>query len=144
MTNPWPVLMVIVFGMAVVIGLLMVIALWRARTFSDPNSLDQPGKYAEGYWLNKGISLGLVLGMALGLPLGLATDNIAIGVALGPGFGLSLGAAIGSAWERQHQNEIRPLTDSERRARSRAALIGVIALVLGMAAFAIVLPTVLR
>ena len=141
--NPYPTLMVLVFGLISVIGLLIV-ALWRARTISALSSTSQTGQYAEGYWLNKGISLGLVLGLALGLPLGLALENIAIGAAVGSGCGLSIGVAIGSAWERQHQNEIRPLTDSERRARSRAASIGVVALLLGVATFAIVLLTVVR
>jgi hypothetical protein len=123
-------------GLVVVIGLVIVAALWRARTVAGPDSQNRTGKYPEGYWQSMGISLGLVIGMAIGLPLGIAMDNIAIGTALGPGFGASL--------EQKHRHEIRPLTESERRTRSRAVLIGVVALLLGVAAFALVLLIAIR
>jgi hypothetical protein len=129
-------------GLVVVIGLIIVVALWRARTVPGLDS--QTGKRPEGYWQSLGISLGLVMGMAIGLPLGIAMDNIAIGVALGPGFGLSIGVAIGAALEQRHKHEVRPLTDDERRARSRAALIGVVTLIVGVAALALVLMITAR
>jgi hypothetical protein len=128
--------------LAGVIGLVIVVALWRVRTADGPDS--QTGKRPEGYWQSLGISLGLVLGMAIGLPLGIAMDNIAIGMALGPGFGLSIGVAIGAALEQKHKHELRPLTESERRAPSRATLIGIGALVLGLAALIVVLLVILQ
>jgi hypothetical protein len=131
-------------GLVVVIGLVIVAALWRARTVAGPDSQNRTGKYPEGYWQSMGISLGLVIGMAIGLPLGIAMDNIAIGTALGPGFGLAIGAGIGASLEQKHRHEIRPLTESERRTRSRAVLIGVVALLLGVAAFALVLLIAIR
>jgi hypothetical protein len=132
-------LLLVGLGVVVMIGLFIVAALWRVHTASGPDSQNQTRKYSEGYWLNMGIGLGLVMGMALGLPLGIAMDNIAIGIALGPALGLSIGVAIGTALQQKHRHETRPLTDSEQRTRSRAVLIGVIALALGVAAFALVL-----
>jgi hypothetical protein len=129
-------------GLVVVIGLVIVAAWWRVRPASGPDS--QTSKRPEGYWQSLGISLGLVMGMAIGLPLGIALDNIAIGIALGPGFGLAIGVAIGAGLEQRHKHELRPLTESERRARSRATLIGIGALVLGLAALVIVLLAILQ
>lgn len=138
-TSLWILLMAL--GLVVVIGLVVVAALSHARTASDPDS--QTTKRPEGYWQSMGISLGLVIGMALGLTLGIATDNMTLGIALGPGFGLAIGVAIGTALEKKHKHEIRPLTEAERRARSRATLIEIGALILGLAALVVVLLVVL-
>jgi hypothetical protein len=138
-TSLW--ILLVALSIAVVVGLLIVAALWRVRTASGPAA--QTAKRPEGYWQSMGISLGLVMGMAIGLPLGIAMDDMAIGIALGPGIGLSIGVAIGAGLEQQHKHELRPLTESEKRARSRATLLGIGALVLGLAALVVVLLAVI-
>jgi hypothetical protein len=122
-------LMLIVLALVVGLGSLLVAMQARAGQAAQR---DGQRHYPQGHWMGVGISIGLVIGMGLGLPMGLAMDNIAIGVALGPGMGLSIGVAIGVALERKHKDEIRPLTDAERKARSWGAWLGVAFLLLGV------------
>jgi len=63
-----------------------------------------PG-YPEGYWSGQGLGIGIAIGAGLGAALG----NVAIGV----GIGVAIGVAIGSNMEKQHKDEIRPITDEE-------------------------------
>lgn len=87
------------------------------------------GKYPKGHYLG----LGIALGIALGLPLGIAMDNPGLGTALG----LPLGLALGAAWERQHENELRPLTEREHKIKSRVMWLLLGLVVLGLVVFTI-------
>jgi len=45
---------------------------------------------------------------------------------------VALGAAIGSALEQKHKDEIRPMTDVERKTRSWGVSLGLVILSLGV------------
>ena len=122
-------LMIIVLALVVGIGLLLVAMQARA---GQAVQRDGQRQYPQGHWMGVGISIGSVIGMGLGLPIGLAMDKIAIGVALGPGIGVALGAAIGSALEQKHKDEIRPLTDAERKTRLWGVFLGLVIMSLGV------------
>ncbi len=85
------------------------------------------GKYAEGHYLG----LGMALGLLVGLPLGLALGNIAFG----PGLGLPVGLAIGSAWEKKHAAELRPMSEAEKKMKTRILILTMALLMLGVVAF---------
>jgi hypothetical protein len=89
------------------------------------------GKYPKGHY----IGLGVALGIAVGLPIGIAMDNIA----LGPAIGLPIGLAIGAAWEKEHKDELRPLTEREEKLQQRVIAGLAVLLIAGIAAFLIVL-----
>ncbi len=79
------------------------------------------------------MSIGVCLGIALGcIPsmAGLLSDAMSPLVGIGPAIGLGLGLAIGSALEQRHKDELRPLTEGERRTRTRLTAIGLGALAL--------------
>jgi hypothetical protein len=84
------------------------------------------GKNPKGHY----IGMGMALGIAIGLPIGIALDNIA----LGPAIGLPIGLAIGSAWEKQHEDELRPRTEREEKLQRRAMAGLVVLLIAGIAA----------
>jgi len=88
-----------------------------------------PG-YPKGYWTNQGMGSGIAIGAGLGAALG----NIAIGVAIG----VAIGAAIGSNLEKQHKDEIRPITDEEKELQKQATLFSVGILLVGVVVFAII------
>jgi hypothetical protein len=126
---------------AVTVGVI-VIAMRAARQAGSNQSSGlaaEQGKYPEGSWLGKGISIGIVLGAGFGVAIGTAMDNLALGIALGPAMGLPIGVAIGSSWEQQHKDEIRPLTEDERRMRRITTFAGVAILAIGVLAFAAIL-----
>ena len=87
-----------------------------------------PG-YPKGHWMNQGIGIGIALGAGIGVAMG----NIAIGVAIG----VAIGAAIGSRLEKQHKDEIRPITDEEEKLRKQSILVGISTMILGIVVFAV-------
>jgi hypothetical protein len=70
------------------------------------------GKRPQGYWVSIGISLGIMFGVAIGLAL----EDLAIG--------------IGAALEQKNKDDIRPLTEQEKKRRSLGILIGLATLFL--------------
>jgi hypothetical protein len=125
--------------MTVVVIIAAMRAARQARTTQSSGLAAQQGKYPEGHWLGMGISIGIVLGAGFGVAIGTAMDNLALGIALGPAMGLPIGVAIGSRWEQQHKDEIRPLTEDERRIRRFTTVAGVAILAIGVLAFAAIL-----
>ena len=87
-----------------------------------------PG-YPENYWTGQGLGMGIAIGAGLGAALG----NVAIGV----GIGVAIGAAIGSSLEKQHKDEIRPITDEEKELQKQATIFSVGILLIGIVIFAI-------
>jgi len=73
-------------------------------------------KHRQGYWMGIGISIGIALGAAFG-PI---FDNFGVGI----GIGVAIGAGIGSALEQRHKDELRPLTEQEKKRQRRVILIG--------------------
>lgn len=89
-----------------------------------------PG-YPENYWKGQGLGIGIAIGAGIGVALG----NVAIGV----GIGVAIGAAIGTNLEKQHKDEIRPMTDEEKELQKQATLFSVGILFVGIVVFAIIL-----
>jgi hypothetical protein len=88
-----------------------------------------PG-YPENYWTGQGIAIGIAIGAGIGTALG----NIAIGV----GVGVAIGAAIGSSLEKQHKDEIRPMTDEEKELQKQTTIFTVGILLVGIVVFIII------
>ena len=79
--------------------------------------------------MNKGIGIGI----AIGTGIGVAMKNIAIGV----GVGAAIGAAIGSSLEKKHKDEIRPLTEAEKKLKTQSIMFTVGILLTGVVVFLI-------
>lgn len=73
-------------------------------------------KYPKGHWMAVGISIGVAIGVAMG-PL---FDNIGIGIAIG----VAIGSGIGAALEQKNKDNIRPLTEQERKRQKWSVVIG--------------------
>jgi uncharacterized membrane protein YidH (DUF202 family) len=89
-----------------------------------------PG-YPENYWKGQGLGMGIAIGAGIGAALG----NVAIGV----GIGVAIGAAIGSSLEKQHKDEIRPITDEEKELQRQVNIFTVGILLIGVVVFAVIL-----
>ena len=144
MTNIYLTAIGVAFGiLGAVLGMLALVVAARAARQTPgkrtPDLAAQQDKYPEGHWLGVGMAIGIALGAGLGVPIGIALDNLALGLALGPGMGVAIGVAIGSALEQRHKDEIRPLTEHERRTRTGATTAGVLILAIGMMALAAIL-----
>ena len=85
-----------------------------------------PG-YPKGHWIGQGIGIGIAIGTAIGVALG----NIAIGV----GIGVAIGTAIGSGLEKQHKDEIRPITEEEKIMKRQSILFAVGTMMVGLIVF---------
>jgi hypothetical protein len=126
---------VLVTLIAVLAVLLAIRRMRQARSSQSPDPVEGQGGYPEGHWMGVGLGIGIALGVGVAVPIGIATGNLGLGLALGPGIGLAIGVAIGSGLEQRHRDEIRPLSDRERRSRVYAtialagvALLGLVAL----------------
>lgn len=120
---------VLIMGLIAVI--VLVLGVFAATKIKKQKEIRKkyPG-YPEGYWTNQGMGTGIAIGAGLGAALG----NIAIGVAIG----VAIGAAIGSSLEKQHKDEIRPITDEEKELRRQAVLFSVGTLLFGFVVFVII------
>ena len=89
------------------------------------------GKHPGGYYMSRWMSVGI----AIGIPIGIALDLFPVGI----GIGLAIGVAIGTAKEKEHKDELRPLTEEERELTRKTlyALLGLLllGLIAGVAAF---------
>ncbi len=136
MTSVYPLAAVALLAVLIGVGIAIVVVMARTARRSQVNQsvdLEDPqGGYPEGHWMGIGISVGLLIGMALGMAMGIATDSVSTGIALGPAMGVAIGVAIGAGLEQRHKDEIRPLTEDERRSRSRLMWVGVAALAVGL------------
>jgi len=88
-----------------------------------------PG-YPKGHWMSQGIGIGIAIGAGIGVAMG----NIAIGIAIG----VAIGAAIGSGLEKQHKDEVRPITEEEEKIRKQSLLFVISTLLLGLMAFVVI------
>ncbi|WP_135606725.1 hypothetical protein [Methanococcoides sp. NM1] len=123
--------LLIVLGFIAVVILLvgMILSIGVKKSADDGQSSVM---YPKGYWLGKGIALGLLLCVPLGLGAGILTGNVGLGIALGPAFGMGFGSAIGSILEKKHKNNIRPLTEEEKRLQRTLVVFTISLLVLGV------------
>lgn len=113
--------------MLLILALIIIIAVAAIPVFKvNREEYRRTGQHPKGHYLG----LGMAFGIAFGLPMGIAIGNIA----LGPAMGLPIGLAIGAAWEKQHEDELRPRTEREERMQ-RFVLAGLIVLLIaGVAA----------
>jgi hypothetical protein len=130
--QPFTLLAIFTFGLIVVgLGIVVIATLRKARADQGPAAL---GKQPQGYWMGIGIAFGLPIGYLLAFVMGVLMDETSSFVAIGPALGGGLGVAIGAALENKHKNEIRPLTEAERKVRTRALLGGGLLVLLGVLA----------
>ncbi len=122
--NNWTFIMGLI---AVVILLFGILAVVQNRKLAEIRK-KYPG-YPKGHWMNQGLGIG----MAIGAGIGVAMGNIAIGVAIG----VAIGSAIGSGLEKQHQDEVRPVTDEEEKIRKQSLLFAISTLLLGLIVFVV-------
>lgn len=111
--------------MVLVLGIFATIKIKKQKEIQKK----YPG-HPKGYWTSQGMGTGIAIGAGLGAALG----NIAIGVAIG----VAIGAAIGSNLEKQHKDEIRPITDEEKEQQKQSTLFAVGILLVGIVVFVIV------
>ncbi len=122
--NEWTSIMGLIAVMVLVLGIFAVI---QAKKQAEIRK-KQPG-YPKGYWMNNGIGIGIAIGAGIGVAMG----NLAIGVAIG----VAIGTAIGSGLEKKHKDEIRPMTDEEKKLQKQAILFSVGTMILGIVVFVI-------
>ena len=110
--------------------MVVVLAIFAIVQTRKQNELRKkyPG-YPKGYWLNQGVGIGVALGAGIGVALG----NLAIGVAIG----LAIGAAIGTRREKQHEAEMRPMTEEEKALQRQSLMMGIGTLLVGVVVFAL-------
>ena len=112
---------------AVMVLVLGIFAVIQAKKQTEIRK-KQPG-YPKGYWMNRGIGIGIAIGAGIGVAMG----NLAIGVAIG----VAIGTAIGSGLEKKHKDEIRPMTDEEKKLKKQSILLSVGTMILGIVVFVI-------
>lgn len=105
--------MVFIVGLAVVVVIVLFIFVFKQFKKEKEIRRKHPG-YPKGYWQNQGIAIGI----AIGVGIGAAMDSIAVGIAIG----VAIGVAIGSEMEKKRKNEIRPITDEEKKLRKQTVL----------------------
>ena len=112
----------IIILVAVLIAGIAVVKVAAGK--SSREETKRTGKYPKGHYMG----VGMAIGMSIGLGIGVAMNNIAIGPAIGAG----IGVAIGSAMEKQHEGELRELTEEEKKNKKRAVLVSIGLLLVGM------------
>jgi len=75
-------------------------------------------RHPKGYWMIVGISTGVGIGVALGVAL----ENIGAGIALG----VAIGAGIGASLEQKNKDNIRPMTEQEKKRQKWGVAAGLV------------------
>lgn len=75
-------------------------------------------RHPKGYWMSVG------LGIAIGAALGPVLDNFGTGI----GSGIAIGAGLGTALEQRNKDNLRPLTEDEKRTQKRGIIAGMVIL----------------
>jgi len=114
--------------------MIVVLGLFAYNKIKQQGEIRQkyPG-YPENYWMGQGMGIGMALGAGVGVALG----NIAIGV----GIGVAIGVAIGSSLEKQHKDEVRPMTEEEKALQRQTTIFTIGILLVGVVIFAIIFFT---
>lgn len=105
--NNWLLLVGLIAVIILVIAAFAIIQYKKQKEIRKKH----PG-FPKGYYMNQGMGIGLAIGAGIGVALG----KIAIGIAIG----VAIGAAIGSGLEKKHKDEIRPLTEEERKLKRQS------------------------
>lgn len=111
------------------IGVAIALIITTRRSLANRNATTE-GEYPKDYWMGVGISTGVGIGTALGIAL----ENIGIGIALGTAIGVGIGASM----EQKNKDNIRPLTEQEKKRQKWGVAAG-LAIPLILIGFVIVL-----
>jgi len=113
-------------------GILIVafvaVAIYTSREIRAETK--RTGKHPKGHYMSRGVGAGIAIGAGIGTAMG----NVAIGLPIG----IALGIAIGTSQEKKHADELRPMTEKEKRAKRKGLiamfglLVGVMVLALGL------------
>ena len=133
MQSPFP---YIAFGI-VIFAILLVLALVVARQRSMLSLNDS--RRPQGFWMGVGMNVGLVFGVALGFAVDLFAKSDISFLSIGTSAGLVLGVAVGAVLERKYKDELRPLTDTEKKLQRWGILIGLISVTVLVAYFMVIL-----
>ncbi len=111
------------------------------NVFGEEQEVQMPEQetYPKGHWMGVGIGIGIGFGIPIGIVMGILMDNITLGISLGPGMGAGIGSCIGAVLEAKHKDQIRPLTEGEKRTRKILTILGVSVLFLGILFFVFML-----
>ena len=123
--NAWISTVGLIAVLVLVLGGFAVIQAKKHRAIRKKH----PG-YPKGYWMNKGIGIGIAIGAGIGVAMG----NLAIGVAIG----VAIGTSIGGGLEKKHKDEIRPITDEEKKLKKQSILFSAGIMMLGVVVFFII------
>jgi len=90
-------------------------------------------KYPEGHFLGIWMGICIVIFSLIGVPLSIVTDNVGF-IGIGPAIGVAIGLSIGQSIENKYkqQGKIRPLTESEKKRKKNAVIVGIALLTLGV------------
>lgn len=75
-------------------------------------------RHPKGYWMSVGISIGIAIGVALG-PI---FDNLGTGI----GIGVAIGSGIGASLEQKNKDNIRPMTELEKKRQKWGVAVGLV------------------
>ncbi len=120
--NEWISAVGLIAVIVLVLGIFAIIQFKKQMMIRKKNS-----GYPEGYWMSKGMGIGIAIGAGIGIAMG----TIPIGI----GIGVALGAAIGSGLEKKHKDEIRPMTDEEKKLKKQSILFTFGILIIGIVVF---------
>jgi len=74
------------------------------------------------------MGIGLSIGIAIGVPLGLLFENIGIGIAIG----IALGSGIGASLEQRNKDNVRLLTEQEKKMQQWGVILGLLIMALAV------------
>ena len=119
-----------IFNLGLIAVMVLVLGVFAIIQFKKQMEIRKKlSGYPKGYWMSKGIGIGV----AIGVGMGIAMNNIPVGV----GAGVAIGAAIGSRLEKKHKDEIRPMTDEEKKLKKQSILLVFGTLLIGILVFII-------
>jgi glycopeptide antibiotics resistance protein len=116
----WPTIMIIVFA---VLLLVIIPAIIAKRKINE--EFKKTGKYPEGHYQGIGMAFGMLIMMPFGFFFTVLTDN-SVFTSLWIPTGLAIGLPIGQYLEKKNKDKIRPLTEKEKKLRTKMAFISLV------------------
>jgi len=92
-------------------------------------------KFPKGHFVGMWMGIGIAIFSGFGIPLSIITEHFGF-IGIGPAIGVAFGLLIGQSIENKHNKEgrIRPLTETEKRKRKIAVIVGIALFTLGVLA----------
>ncbi len=122
---------VLISNLGLIVVMVLVLAVFAVIKAKKQAAIRKkyPG-YPKGYWMGQGLGIGIAIGAGMGVAMG----NLAIGV----GVGVAIGTSIGAGLEKKHKDEIRPITDEEKKLKKQSILFSAGIMMLGVVVFFII------